>query len=81
MNNLLRDQLDQSRSANQRLTDDLQRLNNELQHVREEFTKKTRDWKEEERVSNSFYSNKTKKEQSSISPLSGKSSYKLYHSI
>jgi hypothetical protein len=32
------------------LTDDLRRTTNELQQVREELTKKSRNWKEEERV-------------------------------
>ena len=49
MNGILRE-LDQAHLVNQQLTDDLRRLTGELQQVREELTKKTRDWKEEERV-------------------------------
>jgi hypothetical protein len=48
---MLREQLDQAHLANQQLTDDLRRTNAELQSVREDFTQKTRNWKEEERVS------------------------------
>jgi hypothetical protein len=48
---MLREQLDQAHLANQQLTDDLRRLNAELQNVREDFTQKTRGWKEEERAS------------------------------
>lgn len=47
---MLREQLDQAHLANQQLTADVRRLNTELQQVREEFTKTTRSWKEEERV-------------------------------
>ena len=50
VNSILREQLDQAHLVNQQLTDDLRRLTSELQQVREELTKKTRDWKEEERV-------------------------------
>lgn len=50
MNIMLRDQLDRAHLANQQLTDDLRRTSTELQTVREDYTKKTRDWKEEERV-------------------------------
>jgi hypothetical protein len=50
VNGILREQLDQAHLVNQQLTDDLRRMTTELQQVREELTKKTRDWKEEERV-------------------------------
>ena len=50
MNIMLRDQLDRAHLANQQLTDDLRRTTAELQQTREDYTKKTRDWKEEERV-------------------------------
>ncbi len=50
MNSILREQLDQAHLVNQQLTDDLRRTTNELQQVREELTKKSRNWKEEERV-------------------------------
>ncbi len=51
MNKLLREQLDQAHLANQQLSDDVRRFTTELQQVREELSKKTKDWKEEERVS------------------------------
>ena len=47
---MLRDQLDQAHLANQQLTDNLRRATAELQQLREDYTQKTRDWKEEERV-------------------------------
>lgn len=50
LNTMLRDQLDQAHLANQKLTDDLRRSTTELQQLRESFTQKARDWKEEERV-------------------------------
>ena len=50
MNTLFREQLDQAHLANQQLTDDLRRSTTELQQVRDELVKKTKDWKEEERV-------------------------------
>ncbi len=57
MNTILREQLDQAHLANQQLTEDIRRLATELQQVREELTIKTRDYKEEERVSsmNEFF--------------------------
>jgi len=54
VNTILREQLDQAHLSNQKLTEDLRRLTAELQQVREELTKKTKDWKEEERVSSIF---------------------------
>jgi hypothetical protein len=54
VNTILREQLDQAHLVNQKLTEDLRRLTTELQQVREELTKKTRDWKEGERVSSSI---------------------------
>jgi hypothetical protein len=47
---VLRDQLDQAHLANQQLTEDLRRTTNELRQMREDLTRKTRDWSEEERV-------------------------------
>lgn len=47
---MLRDQLDQAHLTNQQLTDDLRRNTTELQKLREDFTQKTRDWQQEERV-------------------------------
>ncbi|CAF3320875.1 unnamed protein product [Rotaria socialis] len=55
LNKMLRDQLDQAHLTNQQLTDDLRRNTNELQKLREEFTQKTRDWQQEERILNQFY--------------------------
>ncbi len=51
VNTILRDQIDQAHLTNQKLTEDLRRLTIELQQVRDELTKKTKNWKEEERVS------------------------------
>lgn len=51
---MLRDQLDQAHLANQQLTEDLRRTTVELQQIREDYTQKTRDWKEEERVELSY---------------------------
>lgn len=50
MNSILREQIDQAHLVNQQLTNDLCRVSSELQQVRDEFTQKTKDWKEEERV-------------------------------
>ena len=50
LNTILREQIDHAHLVNQQLTDDLCRVSSELQQVRDEFTKKTRDWQEEERV-------------------------------
>jgi hypothetical protein len=47
---MLRDQLDQAHLANQQLTENLRRTTGELQQLREDYTQKSRDWKEEERV-------------------------------
>ncbi len=50
INTMLREQLDQAHLANQQLTEDLHRATTELQQIRNDFTQKSRDWKEEERV-------------------------------
>ena len=50
LNTVLREQLDQAHLANQKLSEDVRRLTGELQQVRDDLTKRTRDWKEEERV-------------------------------
>ncbi len=50
INTMLREQLDQAHLANQQLTEDLRRATTELQQIRNDFTQKSRDWKEEERV-------------------------------
>jgi hypothetical protein len=47
---MLREQLDQAHLANQQLTEDLRRATIEIQQTREDFTQKSRNWKEEERV-------------------------------
>ncbi|CAF3848033.1 unnamed protein product [Rotaria sordida] len=57
VNIMLREQLDQAHLVNQQLSGDLRRLTNELQQVREDLTKKTRNWKEEERMFNQYYNN------------------------
>jgi hypothetical protein len=51
VNTILREQLDQAHLVNQQLTEDLRRITHEFQQVRDDLSKKTRDWKEEERVS------------------------------
>jgi uncharacterized phage infection (PIP) family protein YhgE len=51
VNTILREQIDQARLTNQKLTEDLRRLTTELQQVRDELAKKAKNWKEEERVS------------------------------
>ena len=48
---MLREQLDQAYLVNQQLSDDLGRTTAELQQLREDYTRKSRNWKEEERVS------------------------------
>ncbi|CAF4826729.1 unnamed protein product [Rotaria sp. Silwood1] len=55
LNTILREQLDQAHLTNQQLNEDLRRTTSELQKLREDFTQKTRDWKQEERVFNQFY--------------------------
>ncbi len=50
LNIMLRDQLDQAHLANQQLSEDLRRTSNELKQLRDDYTQKIRDWKEEERV-------------------------------
>lgn len=50
LNTVLRDQIDQAHLANERLNDELRRTTAELKQVRDEYTHKARDWKEEERV-------------------------------
>lgn len=47
---MLRDQLDQAHLTNQQLSDDLRRTTTELQKIREDYTQRARDWKDEERV-------------------------------
>lgn len=51
LNQILRQQLDQAHVINQKLSDDLKRSTHELQQVRDELSQKTREWKDEERVS------------------------------
>ncbi|CAF1180879.1 unnamed protein product [Adineta ricciae] len=55
LNTVLRDQIDQAHLANQQLSEELRRVTVELNQVRDEYTQKTRDWKEEERVFNQYY--------------------------
>ncbi len=50
LNTILRQQLDQAHLANQQLSEDLRRTSNELKQLRDDYTQKIRDWKEEERV-------------------------------
>ena len=50
VNALLRRQIDEAHLVNQKLAEDFRRISSELQQVRDELTKKTRNWQEEERV-------------------------------
>lgn len=50
-NKALRHQLEESHRANMCLTNDLQKLTNDWEHLRDELSVKEDEWKEEERVS------------------------------
>ncbi|CAF4135726.1 unnamed protein product, partial [Rotaria sp. Silwood2] len=54
LNTMLREQLDQAHLTNQQLSEELRRTTTELQKLREDFTQKAHDWKQEERVFNQF---------------------------
>lgn len=55
MNVNLKEQLEESHSANETLTNDLQKLSNEWDSLREEMTVKEEEWKEEELAFNEYY--------------------------
>lgn len=49
-NKALRQQLEESHRANHCLTNDLQKLTGDWEHLRDELSAKEDEWKEEERV-------------------------------
>lgn len=49
-NNLLRDQLEESHHLNEALTNDLQKLTNDWEALRDEMAIKEDEWKDEEQV-------------------------------
>lgn len=49
-NNLLRDQLEESHQLNEALTNDLQKLTNDWEALRDEMAIKEDEWKDEEQV-------------------------------
>lgn len=49
-NNLLRGQLEESHQLNEALTNDLQKLTNDWEALRDEMTIKEDEWKDEEQV-------------------------------
>lgn len=49
-NNLLREQLEESHQLNEALTNDLQKLTNDWEALRDEMTIKEDEWKDEEQV-------------------------------
>ncbi|XP_045496834.1 rootletin [Colias croceus] len=56
-NNLLRDQLEESHQLNEALTNDLQKLTNDWEGLRDEMAIKEDEWKDEEQAFNDYYSN------------------------
>ncbi|XP_039750865.1 rootletin [Pararge aegeria] len=55
-NNLLRDQLEESHQLNEALTNDLQKLTNDWEGLRDEMAIKEDEWKDEEQAFNDYYS-------------------------
>ncbi|KOB78494.1 Rootletin [Operophtera brumata] len=55
-NNLLRDQLEESHHLNEALTNDLQKLTNDWEALRDEMAIKDDEWKNEEEAFNDYYS-------------------------
>lgn len=55
MNASLKDQLEESHQANETLTNDLQKLSNDWDVLREELAIKEEEWKEEEQAFNEYY--------------------------
>lgn len=54
-NKFLRQQLDESHRANVCLTNDLQKLTADWEHLRDEMSTKEDDWKQEERVNEQYF--------------------------
>lgn len=57
LNSLLKDQLEESHQTNEALTNDLQKLTNDWEQMREEMIIKEDEWKDEEQAFNDYYSN------------------------
>ena len=55
LNTSLKDQLEESHQTNETLTNDLQKLSNEWDSMREELAIKEDEWKEEEHAFNEYY--------------------------
>ena len=55
LNMTLREQLDQATSANQRLTQELQKVNGEWLRLKEQFEAREREWREEENSFNDYF--------------------------
>lgn len=56
LNSSMKDQLEESHQINDALTNDLQKLSNEWDAMRDEMTMKEEEWKEEEQAFNEYYS-------------------------
>lgn len=56
LNNLLREQLEESHTTNEALTADLQKLTNDFEGLREEMIIKEDEWKDEEQAFSDYYS-------------------------
>lgn len=57
VNVLLKEQLDESHQTNEALTNDLQKLTNDWEQLREDMIVKEDEWKDEEQAFNDYYSN------------------------
>lgn len=55
LNHNLKDQLEESHSTNEALTNDLQKLSSEWDSLREELSAKEAEWKEEEHAFNEYF--------------------------
>lgn len=55
MNASLKDQLEEAHQTNEALTNDLQKLSNDWDALRDEMTIKEDEWKEEEQAFNDYY--------------------------
>lgn len=55
LNTSLKDQLEETNQTNEALTNDLQKLSNDWDVLREELTIKEEEWKEEEQAFNDYY--------------------------
>ena len=55
INNTLREQLDAATIANQKLSQEIQKVNHEWIRLREQLENREREWREEENVNNIFF--------------------------